>query len=190
LKFWQAISGESLILSVRVGVFRGVGKEMSKTMRGQILVVVVIILVIVVALIIFLPMLLAPHGSTPIVQDVFWKIDDRNVSSCFVGDGVAAHVVIEATDQYVGSVEIKIRKDVTFWFDSDYTTETFPVNLSGSHTTELVVTFAPDTAGGGSLRGYFVEVDFLATGSNWIMQSSYPPRLAVSTIAQGDHTPV
>jgi hypothetical protein len=168
----------------------GQEKNISKGTRGQILVAIVIILVIVVALIIFLPMLIGPHTSSPTVQDAFWRIDDQNVSSCFVGDGVAAHVVIKATDQYVGSVEIKIRKDATFWFDSDYTTETFPVNLPGSQTTELVINFAPDAASAGSLRGYFVEVDFLATGSNWIMQSSYPPRLTVSAIATGDHTPV
>jgi len=163
---------------------------MSDGKRGQILIVIVIILVIVVALIIFLPMLVGPHTSNPTVQETLWKIDGRNVTSCFVGDSVGAHVVIRASDQYIGSVEVKIRKDMSFWFDSDYATQTFPVNLPGCQTTEFVVTFSPDEASAGSLRGYFVEVDFLATGSNWVMQGSYPPRLTVSEVATGDHTPV
>lgn len=164
-------------------------KLSSKAKKGQIFIIILIILVIVVVLFVALPMFEARHKSSPLVQQVFWKVNGSNVTSCYLGEEVAAHIIIKGTEEYSGSIVVKIRKDTTFWFDTDYTVKTFPVNLPGGQTSELVTTFAPDEGSAGQLRGYFVEVDFLTTNSDWIMESSYPPRLKVTAITPGGNTP-
>jgi hypothetical protein len=88
-------------------------------------------------------------------------------------------VVVRASEQYVGSVLVKVRKDVSWWFDSDYSVATVPVDMVGDGEAQLKVEFVPDEASGGSLRGYFVEVEFSATGTSWTMDAGYPPRLEV-----------
>jgi hypothetical protein len=161
----------------------------SKARKGQVFIILLIILVVVIVLFVALPMFEAQHKSTPLVQQVFWNVNGGNVTSCYLGEDVEAHIVIKGTEEYSGSIVVKIRKDATFWFDSDYTVKTFPVDLPGGQTAELVTTFAPDEGSGGQLRGYFVEVDFLTTHSDWIMESSYPPRLKVTAITPGGNTP-
>jgi hypothetical protein len=110
---------------------------------------------------------------------VFWRVGSANITEAVVGQQVEAHAVIEASQEYAGSVVVKIRKDIAFWPDHDYSTKTTPVDLRGDQTIELDLVFSPDQASGGSLRGYFVEIDFLASGANWAMENSYPPRLTV-----------
>jgi len=44
---------------------------------------------------------------------------------------------------------------------------------------EPELAFVPDGASAGRLRGYFVEISFSATHTNWVMKNSYPPRLKV-----------
>ncbi len=167
----------------------GAARMNSKARMGQVFIIILIILVIVIVLFVALPMFEAQHKSTPLVQQVFWHVNDRNVTSCYLGENVTAHIIIRGTEEYSGSIVVKIRKDATFWFDSDYTVKTFPVDLPGGQISELVTTFAPDEGSGGQMRGYFVEVDFLTTHSDWIMESSYPPRLNVIAIAPGGNTP-
>jgi hypothetical protein len=99
------------------------------------------------------------------------------VTTTSVGDEVEAHVIVKASEEYAGTIVLKIRKDVAFWFDSDYNIKTIPVNMAGGETTELSLQFTPNQVSGGNFRGYFVEVDFVLTGKNWVMESSYPPRL-------------
>jgi hypothetical protein len=161
----------------------------SRAKRGQIFIVLLIILIIVVVLFVALPMIGSRSKSTPVVRQVFWSVGSRNVTSCFLDQEVEVHVIIESVQQYTASVVIKIRKDMSLWFDSDYVAKTFPLDLPGGQSTELVVTFAPDEASEEQLRGYFVEVDFLASNSNWIMVNSYPPRLMVTKISPGGYLP-
>jgi len=118
--------------------------------------------------------------SAPTVQEVFWQVDDEKVATTSVGVEVEAHVIVKATEEYVGSIEVKIRKDVSFWWDTDYSVKTVPVNLRGGQERELELKFVPDATSGGSLRGYFVEVNFSATQTKWVMENSYPPRLKVT----------
>jgi hypothetical protein len=113
------------------------------------------------------------------MKEVFWRVMGQNVTTASVGDEVEAHVVVKAAQEYVGSIIVKVRKDVSFWTDVDYTTKTFPVSLSGDEATDLELSFVPDEASGGRLRGYFVEVDFPLTRTSWVMENSYPPRLTV-----------
>lgn len=96
-----------------------------------------------------------------------------------MGQQVAAHVVVKAAEEYVGSIVLKVKKDVRLWFDSDFQMSTILINLKGGQQQEIEIQFTPDQASGGNLRGYFIEVDFKATGTSWVMESSYPPRLTI-----------
>lgn len=89
-------------------------------------------------------------------------------------------MVIRATEEYVGSVVVKVRKDVVLWFDSDYHVLTVPVNLTGGQEKDMEVTFIPDKSSGGRIRGYFIEIDFEATGTKLVMENSYPPKLRLT----------
>ena len=160
-----------------VGEASMIGKRRSN--KGQIL--VLILLVLIGAVVVF--SLLSAHSSrvraAPKVLEAYWRIDNQRVTSAFVNDKVEAVVIVEASEHYVGSVVVKVRKDVSWWFDSDYAVATVPVDLRGGVEKELKVEFVPDEASGGSLRGYFVEVEFSATGTSWTMDAGYPPRLQV-----------
>jgi hypothetical protein len=117
--------------------------------------------------------------ASPAVQQAFWRVNSHNSTTANIGEEVEAHVIVRAKEDYSGSMVLKIRKDVSFWSDSDYATKTFPIDLKSGQMTELELTFTPDEAGAGRLRGYFMEVDFLVTHTNWGMANSYPPRLTV-----------
>ena len=116
---------------------------------------------------------------SPIVDEAFWLAEDQKVTAVHVRSKVEAHVVIRATGEYVGSVVVKIRKDIAFWLDKDYAIVTAPISLRGDEKTEIELTFIPDKASIGNLRGYFIEVNFLVTKAKWVMENSYPPRLRV-----------
>jgi len=118
--------------------------------------------------------------AAPIVQEAFWQGDDQKFFTVRLGEKVEVHMVVKATEEYVGSVVVKIRKDIALWPDSDYHVSTIPVNLKGGEEKEIEVTFTPDEASRGSLRGYFIEIEFQATRTSWVMENSYPPRLRVS----------
>jgi hypothetical protein len=162
----------------------------SKAKRGQVFIVIVVIILILIALFVILPMLGNRNRSVPLVQQVFWQANNQNVTNVYLGVEVEMHAVIKVTEEYTGSVVVKVRKDVANWFDSDYTVKTFPLNLVGGQTTELELTFSPDEATQGRFRGYFVEIHFSATNTNWVMDNSYPPRLEVAVRQPGTNTSV
>jgi hypothetical protein len=162
----------------------------STARRGQVFIIVVVIILILVALFVILPLFEARNRSVPVVQQVFWQANNQNVTSVYLGGEVELHAVIKVTEEYADSVVVKVRKDVAYWFDSDYTVKTFPLNLVGGQTTELELTFSPDEASQGRFRGYFVEIQFSATNTNWVMDDSYPPRLEVVTRQPGTNLPV
>ena len=150
--------------------------------RGQILVFIVLILIF--AFVVFA--LLSPHFGggkpAPSVLEAFWRVDGQRVTFASVDDSVEAVVAVRASEQYVGSVIVKVRKDVSWWFDRDYAVATVPVDLRGGVERELALEFVPDEASVGrvgSLKGYFIEVEFSAVGASWSMDSAYPPRLEV-----------
>lgn len=148
--------------------------------RGQAFILILLVLLGMIVVFALVSTRSVRVRSTPVMQEVFWRVDGRRVTTASVGDEVEAHVVAKATEEYVGSIVVRIRKDISFWPDSDYSIKTVPVNLRGGQETELELAFVPDQASAGSLRGYFVEVDFSATGTSWVMESSYPPRLRVA----------
>jgi hypothetical protein len=162
----------------------------AKARRGQVLIIIVVIILILVALFVILPSFEARNRPVPLVQQVFWRANNQNVTSVYLGGEVELHAVIKVTEGYTGSIVVKVRKDVAYWLDSDYTVKTFPVNLIGGQTTELELTFSPDEASQGRFRGYFVEIQFSATNTNWVMDDSYPPRLEVVVREPGTNTSV
>ncbi len=106
-----------------------------------------------------------------------------------MGDEVEFHAVIKASEQYTGSIVTKVKKDIAYWFDNDYAVKTYPINLAANQVTELKMTFSPDEASQGRMRGYFLQIDFSGAGTNWVMADSYPPRLQVVTVGTGSNTP-
>ena len=147
--------------------------------KGQAFLLIVIVLVGIIVAFALLSTWFVRVRYAPIVQDAFWEVDGQRVTTAKVGAEVKAHVVIRATGEYVGSVAVKIRKDVVVWFDSDYNVLTMPVNLVGGQEKEIEFVFVPDKPSGGGLRGYFIEIEFKATRTGWVMENSYPPRLRV-----------
>jgi len=151
--------------------------------QGQILVVIVLILIFAFVVIALLSPNFGGRKPAPAVLEAFWRVDGHRITSASVGDRVEAVVSIQASEQYVGSVVVKVRKDVSWWFDKDYAVATVPVDLRGGAERELALEFVPDEASVGrvgSLKGYFIEVEFSAVGASWSMDSAYPPRLEVN----------
>jgi hypothetical protein len=160
--------------------FDSAGIEMGgRGRKGQIFIIILIVLLIMAVVFVVFSSRSAQVSSAPVVQEVFLQIDGRNVTTANVGDEVEAHAVVKATEEYVGSIVVKIRKDIAYWPDSDYSVKTVPVNLKGGQVTEVELKFVPDQASEGRLRGYFVEIDFSATHTSWAMGNSFPPRLKV-----------
>jgi hypothetical protein len=151
--------------------------------RGQILVFIVLILIFAFVVFVLLSHNFGGQKPAPAVLEAFWRVDGHRVTSASVGDSVEAVVTVRASEQYVGSVVVKVRKDVSWWFDKDYSVATVPVDLRGGAERTLVLEFVPDEASGGgvgSLKGYFIEVEFSTIGASWTMDSAYPPRLEVA----------
>jgi hypothetical protein len=182
---------ESFFLRIRLLSSEGACRNMRpRAKRGQVFIIIVIIILIIVALFVLLPMFEAGRRSGPLVQQVFWQANGQNVTKAYLGGEVELHAVVRAVEEYTGSVVIRIRKDIAYWFDSDYVLKTFPLDLTGGRTAELNLTFSPDEASQGRTRGYFVEMGFTVTGTNWVMDDSYPPRLEVITYPPSQGTPV
>jgi len=148
--------------------------------KGQILILVLLVLIGLVLVFGVLSLVSTRARAAPIVQEAAWLVDDQQVSTATLQERVEAKIVIKATEQYTGSVVVKIRKDVRWWPDSDYQVSTIPVNLKGGDEREIEIAFTPDEASRDGLRGYFVEVGFSATRTTWVMENSYPPRLRVT----------
>ncbi len=148
--------------------------------KGQILILILTVLLGLVLIFAFVSTVSVNVRAAPIVREAFWKVDGSTVSTTKVGENVEAHVVVEATEEYVGSIVVKIRKDIRWWPDSDYHVSTIPVNLKGGEEKEIKTVFTPDQASGGSFRGYFIEIEFRAARTTWTMENSYPPRLKVT----------
>jgi uncharacterized iron-regulated membrane protein len=160
-----------------------------RTHNGQVFVLILFVLILLVLIGIIMFFALLPtffnqvSGEAPVVQDAFWQVNGQKVTVASVGVEAEANVIVRISQNYVGSITIKIRKDISFWTDVDYTIKTEPVNLTSGQEIHLVLRFTPDQASKGgpfSLRGYFIEVDFSATHTKWVMESSYPPRLRVT----------
>lgn len=151
-------------------------------LKGQILILIILVVIGLILIFAVSSLLSNRVRNAPVVQDAFWQVGDQAVTTARIGQNVEAHIVVKTTEEYVGSIVVKIRKDVRYWSDNDYHIQTFPVNLSGGETEELAVSFMPDQASGGGFRGlngYFIQVDFQATGTTWTMENTYPPRLTV-----------
>jgi len=153
-----------------------------QALKGQ---AFILILIVVVGLVLILGLFSSYSlrvRATPLVKEVFWLVDGQRATTARLGVEVEAHVVIQATEEYDGSVVIRVREDVRLWFDSDFTVSTIPVNLVGGEEKTMEISFTPDEASRGGftgLRGYFIEVEFRATRISWVMENSYPPRLTV-----------
>jgi len=148
--------------------------------KGQILILIVLVLIGLVVIFALFSRVSVRIRAAPIVREAVWSVDDSVVSTASVGENVETHIVVEAVEEYVGSVVVKIKKDIRWWPDSDYHVSTIPINLKGSEQKTIEIAFTPDEASSGGMRGYFIEIDFQATRTTWVMENSYPPRLRVA----------
>lgn len=148
--------------------------------KGQAFLFIILLAIVIIAAFALLWTRFTRVRFAPIVQEAFWQVDEQRITTASVSSEVEATVAVKATEQYVGSIVIKIRKDVALWPDSDYHVLTVPVDLAGGEEKKIEFTFVPDESSDGGLRGYFIEVDFLATRTKWVMENSYPPRLRVT----------
>lgn len=121
----------------------------------------------------------------PSVQNSYWVVSGTRSTVAIVGEEVEAYVVIQVGEEYIGSVIVKIRKDLSYLPDTDYATATIPVDIKGGQSANLEMTFSPDQASTGNLRGYFIEVIYSAQHTGWVMNNAYPPRLRVQAQNQG-----
>ena len=152
--------------------------------KGQILVLILLVIFGLIVVSSLISIFSGRDRGAPIVKEAYWLVDGEKASTCSLGQEVQAHLVIQAVEQYSGSIVVKIRKDVRLWFDSDFAVATIPVNLAGGNEKTLEIAFTPDEASHGTvtgLRGYFIEIEFKATRTTWEMEDSYPPRLTVTT---------
>ena len=157
--------------------------------RGIGLVLIIIIIVAIVVVFALVAIRFTHVGSTPTVQEAYWVVAGKRSTVASVGQEVEAHVIIEAKEEYIDSVVVKIRKDISILPDTDYTTKTIPVDVKGGQSKDLEVTFTPDQTSTGNLRGYFVEFDYPALHTNWVMNNAYPPRLTVQTQTHASSNP-
>ena len=151
-----------------------------QTSKGQILVLILLVLLGLVLIFAVSSVVSVRVRAAPIVQEAVWLIDDQGISTAVLSEKVEAKIVVKATEEYVGSIVVKIRKDIRWWPDSDYQVSTVPVSLKSGEEKETTLSFTPDEVSGGSLRGYFIEIEFRATRTTWVMENSYPPRLKVT----------
>jgi hypothetical protein len=144
-------------------------------------IIILLIIVIIIAFLGFVVIfgMLRRGRAAPIVEEAFWKAKGHAVESVTLGEEVEAHVIVKATEEYVGSLVVKIRKDIALWSDRDYQLSTVLVNLRAGEIEEIQIAFVPDESTDGRFRGYFVEIEFRVTGTSWVMENSYPPRLRV-----------
>lgn len=149
------------------------------TVKGQILIIILLVILGILILFGLFSRFSIRLRATPIVQEAYWVVSEQHVSISKLGEDVEATIKIEATEHYVGSITVKIKKDIRFWPDSDYHITTIPVDLGGGEERMMKIGFTPDEATGGSLRGYFMEIEFQSTRTTWTMENSYPPRLKI-----------
>jgi LEA14-like dessication related protein len=122
------------------------------------------------------PRLSIISGSLNLVS-VYWTVSGTTSNNCQLGDEVIAHVVIRATNAAsTDTITVRIRKDIALWVDQDFEVASFDILLEKDESAEYTVPFTPDQVSGGSLRGYFVEIE---GGLSWTMPDTYPPRLTV-----------
>lgn len=119
----------------------------------------------------------------PLVQDAYWVVGGQRSRSANAGDAVETNVVVKAEGgSVIGTLTIKVRKDMALSPDIDYAQRSFSVSLKEDEYVRLYFSWTPDEASEGFLRGYHVEVLFNGR-SIWTMGDTYPPRLAVSKAA-------
>lgn len=151
-----------------------------QSVKGQILVLVLLVLLGLVVVFVLSSTFSGRVRTAPIVREAVWAVGGSVVTTANVGDKVDARVEVQTVEEYVGSIVVKIRKDVRWWPDTDYHVSTMPLNLKGGETTEIEVAFTPDEASSSGMRGYFIEIEFQATRTTWTMENTYPPRLTVT----------
>lgn len=140
------------------------------------------LIVLILVGLFFVLLLVSVHPirrPSPIVVEAKWIVDSSSVTEISPDVAVEARVTVKAVEEYVGSIVLRVRKDIAVWSDTDYEVSTFPVDIAGGDQKELTVVFQPDQSSSSGMRGYFIQIDYQTTSTTWTMQDTYPPRLRV-----------
>ena len=117
----------------------------------------------------------------PVVQSAWWTVGGSSVTEVSQGQSVRAVIRIGSVGgRSVGTVTVRIRKDLAFLTDEDLIVNSYSVDLGESEYGDIEMTFTASEKSGFTFRGYFIQVDFNSWGDSWTMDSSYPPRLEVN----------
>ena len=146
---------------------------------------------------------LTPRYGLPRIKEGYWEVNRERVTEAQKGQEVKAHIIVSTTnfssiehDKVEGTITMRIKKDLRFWFDQEYAKKTWDIQLTPGETIDLELPFTPDETSGITLKGYFIEVTFSGKyvypdnivsdkpvkwddGSEGAMKDAYPPRLFV-----------
>lgn len=116
------------------------------------------------------------------VVDAYWMIDNEAITTAKLGENVQAHIsLIAIGGDAAGSIEFRVRKDVAWWFDRDFKTVSFSVDMPRGEVQTIGLTFTPDELSNGGfrgIRGYYLEA-YWGGKKIYSMKSAYPPRLMI-----------
>lgn len=116
------------------------------------------------------------------IEQVSWIVEGKIVLSCLINHEVEARILLKAYNGSInGGLKIKIRKDLALLPDNDFIVKDYIIQLKKSESQEINIKFTPDEVSGILFRGYFIELEGVAT---WTQTDSYPPRLKVDSIPQ------
>ncbi len=117
------------------------------------------------------------------VQNIWWEVNGVNLNSAKSGDTVIGYITVKAVNGRVnGNAIVKIRQDISFAPDKDFASSSYDINLNEGETKTLSISFSPVFAS--NIRGYFFELWF-NNNKIYSTESSYPPRLSVSSVQSG-----
>jgi hypothetical protein len=89
--------------------------ERSRSSRGQIIAFILLLILGFIVISGLIAIFSGRNGSAPVVKEAYWLVNGDKASASSLGQEVEAHVVVQATEQYVGSIVVKIRKDARLW---------------------------------------------------------------------------
>ncbi len=121
-----------------------------------------------------------PNGKL-VVLDVKWNSEGEEINLARPNQRVTATVVLTAEkDDFEGTIQIYIYKDLVFLPDEIYAGRRYSIYLGKGEIMMLVLTFKTPPEYEFNLVGFYIVIEQPTKGVQWVMPSSYPPRLKAS----------
>ena len=121
-------------------------------------------------------------GGKLTVLDVKWYSGGDEVNMVKPNQKVTVTVVLTSEgDDFEGTIEIYIYKDLVFLPDEIYAGRRYSIYIGEDEILMLVLTFKTPPEYEFNLVGFYVVIEQPTKGVQWVMPSKYPPRLKAST---------